>query len=151
MDTNRYGRNQAASSGNPLLSPTPFATVEQIVFNDLEDVLENEERAGLEALAIPKCKSNREKLGQPYCQSAHCGRCAGMRSLDGINPLEPNAWMSPVTDHLQLDIYHPSMHPEAVQEFVRCALVDLFGDNNSTVDVILFETIGETHDNDATR
>jgi len=29
----------------------------------------------------------------PYCCSAYCDRCAGLRALDGAPPLRPNEWM----------------------------------------------------------
>lgn len=29
----------------------------------------------------------------PYCCSSYCPRCAGLRALDGVDPLLPNDWM----------------------------------------------------------
>ena len=34
-------------------------------------------------------------VAAPYCCSAYCPRCAGMRALDGVDPLTPNQWMEP--------------------------------------------------------
>lgn len=72
-----------------------------------------ENRAALEAAAIPKCREWREANPEfpewlkdaryrtpdklepaPYCCSAYCDRCAGLRALDGAAPLTPNEWMS---------------------------------------------------------
>lgn len=76
-------------------------------------------RAALEAAAIPRCEqwrfenpepapncSTLRALGiegtamaqkhmhpAPYCCSAYCDRCAGLRALDGEQPLMPNDWM----------------------------------------------------------
>lgn len=74
-----------------------------------------EARAALEREAIPGCwlwrKANPEPLTHPgdlaaaaidgrpatmpapYCCSAYCLRCAGLRALDGVEPLTPNQWM----------------------------------------------------------
>lgn len=48
-----------------------------------------------EALACPENHSHRSKADRaaPYCCSAYCDRCAGLRALDGVNPLLPNDWM----------------------------------------------------------
>jgi hypothetical protein len=69
------------------------------------------ERERLEGLAIPRCLEWRNNnpdrchnLGHgfagshmhpaPYCCSAYCQRCNGLRVLDGIEPpIEPNEWM----------------------------------------------------------
>jgi hypothetical protein len=57
----------------------------------------------LEAAAIPKCRTWREENPEPvagamypapYCCSAYCDRCAGLRALDGEPPLPPNDWMT---------------------------------------------------------
>jgi hypothetical protein len=58
-----------------------------------------ENRTALEAAAIPKCAQwrteNPEKGSPaPYCCSAYCDRCAGLRALDGVPPLTPNEWMT---------------------------------------------------------
>ncbi len=68
-----------------------------------------ENRAALEAAAIPRCRewrmANRERVTQPdgfiailpapYCCSAYCDRCAGLRALNGDDPaLLPNEWMT---------------------------------------------------------
>lgn len=82
-----------------------------------------ENRQLLEDAAIPKCRAwreanpecryltdpgvdriVRERLGTctdsdhmipaPYCCSAYCDRCAGLRALDGVEPLTPNEWMT---------------------------------------------------------
>jgi hypothetical protein len=71
-------------------------------------------RQAFEAQAIPKCRewreANPELIGPrgahsvatcipecfrpaPYCCSAYCDRCAGLRALDGVEPLLPNGWM----------------------------------------------------------
>lgn len=70
-------------------------------------------RAALEGLAIPKCQQWRQDNPEvtppegdvcedkmcecwqpaPYCCSAYCPRCAGMRALDGVEPITPNQWM----------------------------------------------------------
>lgn len=64
-----------------------------------------ENRAALEAVAIPRCAPWREAhpeyddsldavLPAPYCCSAYCDRCAGLRALNGDDPaLLPNEWM----------------------------------------------------------
>lgn len=69
-----------------------------------------ESRAWLETLAIPGCKpwreahlepmtlsgdlsDGREPTMAPYCCSAYCQRCAGLRALDRVEPLRPNEWM----------------------------------------------------------
>jgi hypothetical protein len=80
-----------------------------------------ENREALEAAAIPRCQSWREANPEyrieyegrwyaiqdarmftpenlhpaPYCCSAYCDRCAGLRALDGAEPLLPNDWMIP--------------------------------------------------------
>jgi hypothetical protein len=77
-----------------------------------------ENRRLLEDAAIPKCREWREanpecrsaSIGNqvgvvcedpthfvpaPYCCSAYCDRCAGLRALDGEPPLPPNDWMNP--------------------------------------------------------
>jgi hypothetical protein len=64
---------------------------------ELEDTPES--RGWLESYAIPKCYSWREINREdgnaaPYCPSAYCPRCAGMRALDGEEPLTPNEWMT---------------------------------------------------------
>lgn len=59
-----------------------------------------ENRAALEALAIPKCaqwRADNPEDGEPapYCCSAYCDRCAGLRALNGDDPaLLPNEWMN---------------------------------------------------------
>jgi hypothetical protein len=82
-----------------------------------------ENRAALEAAAIPRCREwreanpecryladprvdpiAREQIGvcvdpehmipAPYCCSAYCDRCTGLRALDGVQPLTPNEWMT---------------------------------------------------------
>lgn len=74
-----------------------------------------ENRRLLEDAAIPKCRewreANPELIGPakahsdapcgpdcfrpaPYCCSAYCDRCAGLRALDGVEPLTPNEWMT---------------------------------------------------------
>jgi hypothetical protein len=74
-----------------------------------------EVREWLEGLAIPKCKQWREAnpeligpahahndgtctkscwMSAPYCPSAYCLRCAGLRALDGEAALLPNEWMT---------------------------------------------------------
>lgn len=79
-----------------------------------------EVRAWLEEQAIPKCREWREANPEylyesegrwypilnatmftpenlhpaPYCCSAYCDRCAGLRALDGAEPLPPNDWMT---------------------------------------------------------
>jgi len=77
-------------------------------------------RIALDKQAIPRCRewreanpeliwsgkvtndagivTNPENLVQvphpaPYCCSAYCPRCAGLRELDGVEPLLPNGWM----------------------------------------------------------
>jgi hypothetical protein len=69
-----------------------------------------ENRAALELAAIPRCKEWREahpethrhiggdecEMPAPYCCSAYCDRCAGLRALNGDDPaLRPNEWMNP--------------------------------------------------------
>lgn len=80
-----------------------------------------ENRAALEEAAIPKCREWREANPEcvspihgghlyikqhcadpthqgpaPYCCSAYCDRCAGLRALNGDDrPLLPNEWMEP--------------------------------------------------------
>jgi hypothetical protein len=76
----------------------------------ITDSLEN--RALLEEAAIPRCREWREanpecihttdvgshecnwQRAAPYCCSAYCDRCAGLRALDGVVPLLPNDWMT---------------------------------------------------------
>lgn len=58
-----------------------------------------ENRRLLETAAIPKCREWREANPEngnpaPYCCSAYCDRCAGLRALDGEKPLPPNDWMT---------------------------------------------------------
>lgn len=72
-----------------------------------------EVREWLETLAIPRCQSwreaNRELIpgkhddapctercysAAPYCPSAYCVRCAGLRALNGEAALLPNEWMT---------------------------------------------------------
>jgi hypothetical protein len=81
-----------------------------------------ENRRLLEAAAIPRCREWREAnpelvwggdvtdsptgpvvrpenlrkvpVPAPYCCSAYCDRCAGLRALDGEEPLTPNEWMT---------------------------------------------------------
>jgi hypothetical protein len=81
-----------------------------------------ENRRLLEAAAIPRCREWREanpeprlwcddepdntwcaethrhpsraERAAPYCCSAYCDRCAGLRALDGVEPLTPNEWMT---------------------------------------------------------
>jgi hypothetical protein len=72
----------------------------------------------LESAAIPKCREWREANPEPctpecrypatcsnfdtpigghpapYCCSAYCDRCAGLRALDREPPLPPNDWMT---------------------------------------------------------
>lgn len=51
---------------------------------------------------LPGCQSGEiERLNKlhftapaPYCCSAYCPRCIGLRALDGEPPLEPNEWMN---------------------------------------------------------
>jgi hypothetical protein len=68
-------------------------------------------REALEKCAIPRCREWREANPEPctrmlpgadgtehthpapYCCSAYCTRCAGLRALDGVDPLQPNEWM----------------------------------------------------------
>lgn len=67
-------------------------------------------RAQLEQHAIPKCREWREANPEectmgaenddtrhshpaPYCCSAYCLRCNGLRALNGDEPLRPNEWM----------------------------------------------------------
>lgn len=55
-------------------------------------------REALEGAAIPRCKEWREANPEegsaaPYCCSPYCGRCTGLRALDGEAPLTPNMWM----------------------------------------------------------
>jgi hypothetical protein len=76
-----------------------------------------ENRTLLEQAAIPRCREWREQHPEPctprcrhpetcpnfdtpigghpapYCCSAYCDRCAGLRALDGAEPLLPNEWM----------------------------------------------------------
>jgi len=75
-----------------------------------------ENRRLLEDAAIPKCREWREAnpvpppmppewnnyalwvqtnrlYPAPYCISAYCDRCAGLRALDGVSPVLPNEWM----------------------------------------------------------
>jgi hypothetical protein len=81
-----------------------------------------ENRRLLEDAAIPKCREwreanpefiwagdvtdesgivvrpenlHRKEVPAPYCCSAYCDRCAGLRALDGEPPLPPNDWMNP--------------------------------------------------------
>lgn len=77
-------------------------------------------REALEAAAIPRCREWREAHPEyrfevegrwypilnatmftpenlhpaPYCCSAYCDRCAGLRALDGEPALPPNDWMT---------------------------------------------------------
>lgn len=65
-----------------------------------------ENRRLLEEAAIPRCwdwrQANPEPgsdashgpVPAPYCCSAYCDRCAGLRALDGEPPLPPNDWMN---------------------------------------------------------
>lgn len=62
-----------------------------------------ENRRLLEDAAIPKCREWRQDNPEtvsgglypaPYCCSAYCDRCAGLRALDGVEPLTPNEWMT---------------------------------------------------------
>lgn len=75
-----------------------------------------EERDALEAEAVPLCRAWRlyhpevARNGEtwadgtttpgpvmvpaPYCCSAYCGRCQGLRMLDGERLIEPNEWMN---------------------------------------------------------
>jgi hypothetical protein len=74
-----------------------------------------ENRRLLESAAIPRCREWREANPEyvpegfneagtkvlpggmepaPYCCSAYCDRCAGLRALDGVEPLTPNEWMT---------------------------------------------------------
>lgn len=60
-----------------------------------------ETRAWLETNAIPKCAEWREdnpdpeslNTPAPYCCSAYCVRCIGLRALDGQPALLPNGWL----------------------------------------------------------
>lgn len=66
-----------------------------------------ESRAALEQVAIPRCREWRETNPEdgpghpdgpeqaiaPYCPSAYCPRCAGLRALDGADPITPNQWL----------------------------------------------------------
>jgi hypothetical protein len=58
-----------------------------------------ENRRLLEDAAIPKCaqwRSENPENGSPapYCCSSYCDRCAGLRALNGVEPLLPNEWMT---------------------------------------------------------
>lgn len=59
-----------------------------------------ENRVALEAAAIPRCAEWRTENPEngspaPYCCSAYCDRCAGLRALNGDDePLLPNDWMT---------------------------------------------------------
>ena len=62
-----------------------------------------EERDALEAEAVPLCRSWREQHPEtlekltvlaPYCCSAYCKRCQGLRMLDGEKLIEPNEWIN---------------------------------------------------------
>jgi hypothetical protein len=59
-----------------------------ITWEGLEDT--PEVRLQLATMGIPKCASWRRENNQPYCPSAYCARCAGLRYLDGVDPVVPN-------------------------------------------------------------
>jgi hypothetical protein len=76
-------------------APNDFGTSDASGY--IADTPEN--RAALEAAAIPKCAQWRSENPEdgspaPYCCSSYCDRCAGLRALDGVEPLTPNEWMT---------------------------------------------------------
>lgn len=87
---------EPVQAGNP--ASLALLTGKGMRYDELQDT--PEVRAWLDSQAIPRCAQNRldnadPTDGQPaaYCVSAYCVRCAGYRSIDGVPPELPNAWM----------------------------------------------------------
>lgn len=60
-------------------------------------------RSALEAVSIPRCEEWRAANPEndapaPYCCSAYCVRCNGLRTLDGVEPITPNMWLRPTLE-----------------------------------------------------
>lgn len=76
---------------------TPAEGGSELTVVDLDDTFET--RVLLEGQAIPRCtewRNEHPEHGQPapYCCSAYCLRCAGLRALNGDDkPLIPNEWL----------------------------------------------------------
>lgn len=89
-------------------------------------------RAWLETQSIPKCgewrylSANRTdtRFPAPYCPSAYCVRCGGLRALNGVAPIVPNGWLAVATgqpaesDPNKIISYtHPRTLPTADSDF----------------------------------